>query len=122
MDGWRVRYRDFNLKWSDWSNEFIINDTATTVKNINISKVSIAPNPTKNRVEVSYNISHSELVTAKVFNSIGNEVISLSENEIQNSGNHIYTIDFSEKYEQGIYYLNISFSGKMVSKKIVFVK
>ena len=122
MYGWRVRYRDFNLKWSDWSNEFIINDTATTVENINISKVSIAPNPTKNRVEVSYNISGKELVTAKVFNSIGNEVITLSENEIQNHGNHIYIIDFSEKYEPGIYYLNISFSGKMVSKKIVFVK
>ena len=24
--GWRVRYRDFNLKWSEWSNEYIINN------------------------------------------------------------------------------------------------
>ena len=121
MYGWRVRYRDFNLKWSDWSNEFIINDTATVsqiVDNNNFN-VKISPNPTNNKISINYNLVKNEVVTISIFDNSGKIITTITSNENQKEGEYSFEYHFNNSFDAGVYYCNFNFSGKIISKAIV---
>ena len=103
--GWRVRYRDFNLKWSDWSNEFIINDPATDIEYVN-NNLKLYPNPV-NSVLTIKGIENSANIS--IFDLCGKKVLSQKMNS--------NTIDLSDLVE-GVYIVNITSKKNHINYKI----
>lgn len=106
---YRVKYRDQNLKWSDWSN--------TTAFSVPTGVESLAPmpkqyalgqnypNPFNPTTRISYQIPKTSRVRLQVFNSLGQEVVTLVEGD-QIAGN--YQVEFkADRLSNGIYYYRL---------------
>lgn len=78
------------------------------------------PNPFNPTTKISYNIPANGLVTLKVYDISGKEIITLV-NTYQNAGN--YTIDFDgSKLSTGIYVYKLMFNNQMLSRKMILIK
>lgn len=108
----RVRFRDMNLRWSDWSDtlQFSPSTVSTEQYSTDKTEIHIYPNPTSGTVHV-INVSKIKMI---IFNQIG-QTILVSEFE---SG--VNTLDLN-RFEDGIYYIKIFNSNNNLSdiKKII---
>ena len=78
------------------------------------------PNPFNPNTTISYSIANPGLVTVKIFNILGEEVVQLV-NEYKNSGSYSVNFDAS-RLSSGIYFYTLN-SGSFVStKKMVVLK
>jgi len=78
------------------------------------------PNPFNPNTTISYSIANPGIVTVKIFNVLGEEVIQLV-NEYKNSGSYSVNFDAS-RLSSGIYFYSLT-SGSFVStKKMVVLK
>ncbi len=110
--GWRVRYRDQNLKWSDWSDEatFVV-DKVTTISDQGINNsITAFPNPTSDFVEISGDISIS---TISIYDRFGNRLFL---EPVPSNTNR--RIDLS-MLPQGVYFISITNEKQNVYQKII---
>ncbi|MDP1995145.1 MAG: T9SS type A sorting domain-containing protein, partial [Ignavibacteria bacterium] len=78
------------------------------------------PNPFNPNTTISYSIANPGLVTVKIFNILGEEILQLV-NEYKNSGSYSVNFDAS-RLSSGIYFYTMN-SGSFVStKKMVVLK
>ena len=78
------------------------------------------PNPFNPNTTISYSVANPGLVTVKIFNILGEEIIQLV-NEYKNSGSYSVNFDAS-RLSSGIYFYSLN-SGSFVStKKMVVLK
>lgn len=120
---WRVRYRDFNLKWSDWSDEALINDDSKVKPIVNIqNSILIKPNPVSDVAEISYFIKQNETVTIKIFDYTGRLVHVICENIEQTKGNYtfLWNSRLDKELKSGLFFCTFNFSGKIITKSIVY--
>ncbi len=70
---WRVRYRDHNLKWSEWSDEkeFTISTPVSATDIENKSQASVYPNPSYGSVTIDFSINKSSDVRIDIINIDG---------------------------------------------------
>lgn len=70
---WRVRYRDHNLKWSEWSDEkeFTISTPVSATDIENKSQASVYPNPSDGSVTIDFSINKSSDVRIDIINIDG---------------------------------------------------
>jgi len=94
----RVRFRDANLRWSDWSSTLLFSPSTINTDQYPFEKteIQIYPNPTNGTINI-INFSKIQMV---IFNQIGQTVL-LSEFE---SGEN--TIDLN-RFEDGVYFIKI---------------
>ena len=78
------------------------------------------PNPFNPTTEIKYSIPLSSIVTLKVYNLLGQEVVTLVNHE-QNSGNYIVNFDAS-KLASGVYLYRIQAGYFSLTKKMILVK
>lgn len=78
------------------------------------------PNPFNPNTKISYSISKSGLVSLKVYDILGREIISLL-NETMEAGSYEVTFDGS-KCSSGIYFYKITFGDYIKIKKMVLLK
>ncbi len=77
----------------------------------------ITPNPIGVRAEISFYLSEADPVRLKVYNSTGAMVFETAE-QLYQAGKH--TLQFeNENLIDGIYYLQLSFGEKVLSKKLI---
>jgi len=89
--GWRIRYRDHNLKWSQWSDENDSGITKVEEHPLADNYLKVAPNPFSQTTEISFGLTKDETVSLVIY-SIGNmEVEAILRNERLNAGNHTFT-------------------------------
>jgi Secretion system C-terminal sorting domain/FG-GAP-like repeat len=91
-------------------------DTTNNKQNI----LQVYPNPFNSQIRISYTIKKRGLVNLKLFNSIGQEIEQLK-NEDENAGTH--EINYrNNKLSSGIYFLTLNHEGQTETQKIVLIK
>jgi len=79
------------------------------------------PNPFNPTTTINYSIPKASIVTLKVYNALGVEVMTLVNGEFQSANNYTYTADFS-KLSSGVYYYTIKAGDFSSTKKLMLVK
>jgi hypothetical protein len=78
------------------------------------------PNPFNPTTTIDYSIKSAGLVTLKIYDMLGTEVVSLV-NELKDSGNYSVTFNASN-LPSGIYFYNLTSGNFVATKKLIFLK
>ncbi|MFA6456563.1 MAG: T9SS type A sorting domain-containing protein [Bacteroidota bacterium] len=121
---YRAKYRDHNLRWSDWSNRSA--SFALGVNNQPGQRPTAYhldqnyPNPFNPSTTIRYGIPSSEMVQLKLFDVLGREVLVVV-NMQQDAGTYAVQID-AAALPTGVYFYTLE-SGSFVStKKLIVTK
>ncbi|MBI5403014.1 MAG: T9SS type A sorting domain-containing protein [Ignavibacteriae bacterium] len=79
------------------------------------------PNPFNPTTTIDFSIAKASFVTLKVYDVLGNEVMTLINNELKSANNYSYTADFS-KLSSGVYYYSIKAGDFTSTKKLMLIK
>jgi len=103
---YRVKYRDHNLRWSDWSNRSN-NITGVTKQKSLPTSYGIEqnyPNPFNPTTTIKYQVPAASFVTLTIYDVLGKKVTAL-QNGIVNAGQHEVLWDGSGLSSAAYYYL-----------------
>ena len=124
---YRVKYRDHNLKWSDWSNITSFNVTSNAMVGLEDDIVPTVygleqnfPNPFNPITKINYQLPKNSLVTLKIYDVLGNEIISLV-NEEKAAGKYQSVFDGSQ-LSSGVYFYKIHAGDFLEIKKLILLK
>ena len=79
------------------------------------------PNPFNPSTKINFTIPTDGYVTLKIYNSLGEEVKTLAENEYYTKG--AYSLDFNGKFlPSGAYYYRLSSGSYSAVKKMLLIK
>ena len=123
--GFRVRYRDHNLKWSPWSDEktFIIvgmENLRSDIPGI-VTLYQNYPNPFFSSSTISYRINSGTFVELRIYDVFGKEIKTLVD-KYQQAGD--YQVDFQagQTIPEGVYYVKILVEGGTASKTMIITQ
>ncbi|MBI1933679.1 MAG: fibronectin type III domain-containing protein [Ignavibacteriales bacterium] len=126
---YRVKYRDHNLKWSEWSNSIMFNPITNIVSEKELPSIfkleQNYPNPFNPVTVIKYQIPFVQKLNAvnvslKIYDILGREVKALV-NRVQKPGN--YEIVFNaENLPSGTYFYKISAGNFSDVKKMILLK
>lgn len=124
---YRVKYRDHNLKWSNWSNITSFNVTSNAIVGLEDDIVPTVygleqnfPNPFNPITKINYQLPKNSLVTLKIYDVLGNEIISLV-NEEKAVGKYQSVFDGSQ-LSSGVYFYKIHAGDFLEIKKLILLK
>ena len=82
-----------------------------------LTDVQVFPNPVSDQVTIKYTLSRNAIVTVKVMDVLGNEVITLiyQRNE---SGEQSFTYPLASKLQRGFYFVRVVAGTETVIKRI----
>jgi len=83
---------------------------------IDLRFLDVYPNPVENSATISLALESSKSVQITLMNSLGQRVSSVNYGDL--SGNQKLSYNMSE-LNPGVYYLNITVNGELITKKIV---
>ncbi len=120
---YRVKYRDHNLKWSEWSNTTAFNtptDVASEKIPTSFSLAQNYPNPFNPITKINYSLPKSGIVTIKLYDILGKEV-GIIESSFKSPGN--YSVSFDASFLASGVYIYKMVSGDFSScKKLMLIK
>lgn len=120
---YRIKVRDHNLKWSNWSNTVEFSLPHDTVDNSLITNYDLLqnfPNPFNSETKIIYQIPQSSFVSLKVYDILGNEIATLV-NQEKRTGR--YEAVLNSKYlSSGVYFYKILVGSYSQTKKFIIVK
>lgn len=120
---YRVKYRDHNTKWSDWSNTTSFNNVVSideTLLPLQYKLEQNFPNPFNPLTKISFSIMEAGNVKLMVFDILGNLVRVLFDEEM-NAGSYTYTFDASS-LSSGVYFYKIQSGNFSDLKKMILLK
>lgn len=79
------------------------------------------PNPFNPTTNINFELSKNGIVNLSVFNSLGQKVVTIVNNQLLNSGSHKILLDLSSK-PSGLYFLVLQQNGKMQTQKMILIK
>ena len=98
---------------------------ATSAGFLSVEKFDVKtyPNPFENQFSINYNVQKDADILIELFDNAGKKIETLVENKLQ-EGNYIYQYNAKENnLSQGIYFINYSVDGKLLStEKVVHIK
>jgi hypothetical protein len=113
---YRLRQIDFDGTYS-YSNEIEVE--YSPVPN-NLVLEQNYPNPFNPTTKINYQLPANGFVNLKIFDALGNEVITLL-NQVQNEG--VHSIDFNaDNLTSGIYFYTLRFNDVTKSNKMILIK
>jgi hypothetical protein len=119
-----VRYRDHNLKWSDWSNLVLFNSTgiisgvdAFSDHSGHDQLLQNYPNPFSNSTVFTYQIQERGKVSFSILDLSGKEIRTISAG-VKSPGQYNLEIN-SGKMENGIYFLRMKTDDATISRKMI---
>ena len=115
---YRIKQVDYNgnFEYFELGSEVVIE-----VPN-NFSLAQNYPNPFNPTTMIKYSIGSNQHVTLKIYNVLGNEVVTLV-NEVKDAGS--YVVDFSTNSVQlssGVYYYQLKSDSFIETKKMILIK
>jgi hypothetical protein len=123
----RVRYRDKNLQWSNWSSELdlVVSNISEIEKNESVFITDYKlynnfPNPFNPTTRIQFDIRESGYVNLNVYNNLGELVDELLDGKV-NAGHYSVNFDASN-LSSGIYYYKLSSNNFVEIKKMLLVK
>ncbi len=116
----RTRYRDNNLKWSNWSDSWLF--TTTGIKDLSGLENEILlfqnfPNPFKNNTIFKYELAESSEVTFR-FYDMNNKIILERKEGLKPKGIHTFNF-FDENLKSGIYLCEMISGNRRRTKTMV---
>jgi hypothetical protein len=120
---YRVKYRDHNLKWSDWSNAVTFNNV------VSVEETSLPfefkldqnyENPFNPSTTIAYTLPVDGDITLKVYNAIGELVTELI-NENQTAGRHQFNFN-ANTLPSGIYFAELRSNESVQRIKMILLK
>ncbi len=101
-------------------NEFYASDGTGIEEMTAEATVNIYPNPLSSNATILINVPHAEIMTANVYNLVGEIVMTLDEKLLQSGEN---LIDFNaNSLSNGLYFVSINAGNKKITKKITISK
>lgn len=94
-----------------------IQGVSVTEMNGNDNSMICYPNPFRDKTTIYYNLNGNEKVTIKVYNTVGQEVATLVNNEFAQTGQHAVTFS-SQGMASGVYYCVLSSGSKKIVRKL----
>ncbi|MFI5237296.1 MAG: AGE family epimerase/isomerase [Ignavibacteriales bacterium] len=103
----------------------------TVISNVNPEDVIVAdkfelkqnyPNPFNPSTQISWYQPEGTNVILKVFNTLGEEVITLIDNEYKNAGSHSTLFVVNSKLSSGVYFYQLRAGNFIETKKMILVK
>jgi len=82
-----------------------------------LSSVKVFPNPVVDQISLSYRLSKTSTVSIKVMDALGNEVMTLLNQELD-AGPQSHVFDTSNKLTNGFYFIRVSAGTETVVKRI----
>jgi len=82
-----------------------------------LTDVQVYPNPVTDQINIKYALSRNALVTVKVMDVLGNEVLTLVSQRI-GSGDQSFTYPISNKLARGFYFIRVVAGTESVIKRI----
>lgn len=120
---YRVKYRDHNLKWSEWSNTVQFQVTAENYDDELMDGVALKqnfPNPYNSATKIIYRILEKSFVTLKVYDILGNEITTLVNREME-AGE--YEAEFEGKnLSSGVYFYKLQAGSYSKTKKLTLIR
>ncbi|NWF88736.1 MAG: T9SS type A sorting domain-containing protein, partial [Ignavibacteriaceae bacterium] len=120
---YRVKYRDHNVKWSNWSNATAFNFVTGVEEDVMPYVYNLEqnyPNPFNPSTQISFSIADAGQYSLKVFNILGQEIKTLVIRYLQ-PGN--YNANFDAKgLSSGIYIYQLSGNNKVLTKKMMLIR
>jgi Secretion system C-terminal sorting domain len=110
-------YPDLKTKWE--SGEILAVDDGTALPT-EFSLKQNYPNPFNPTTTITYTISHNSNVKLEVINILGQKVATLINKE-QPAGEHKVNFD-AANLSSGVYFYNLTASGKTITKKMMLLK
>lgn len=83
----------------------------------NINNVKVFYNPISQQINVSFKLLKQSVVSVKLMDALGNEVLNLSNSTLE-SGNQAFAFDTGDKITPGFYFLRVVAAGETVVKRI----
>ncbi|HKC69962.1 MAG TPA: T9SS type A sorting domain-containing protein, partial [Bacteroidia bacterium] len=97
----------------------IINAPLTGIKNIEaMVNLNVYPNPSSGVVNLAFNFTENHLVAVEVTDMLGRVIENMDAKTYQ-TGETIITLGAKNKYQTGIYFVNITVDGQKISKKVI---
>ena len=115
----RVRYRDNNLKWSDWSDSYLLNPTSSTEMSLpnEFFLSQNYPNPFYQTTTFTYQIVEDSKISFRIYDIHYNLVEEIS-GGYKPKG--VYQFEYhADKLSSGIYYCEINSGNKLLIRKII---
>ena len=82
--------------------------------------MTIAPNPARAKVSISYELAGEEFVQLEVYNTMGQRIQVLSEG-LQEQGSH--TIQYAtEHLSDGMYYIYLKLGDEVITKPVMIMR
>jgi hypothetical protein len=121
---YRVKYRDHNLRWSNWSNRSNSITVAGVAKELLLPTVYCLeqnyPNPFNPTTSIKFSIPQSGMVSLNVFDILGREVMTVL-NQFQTAGS--YTVNLAaSKLATGTYVYRLESGSFSSVKKMMLIK
>ncbi|MCX6230195.1 MAG: Omp28-related outer membrane protein [Bacteroidetes bacterium] len=79
--------------------------------------LAIYPNPAKENVQISYNLTKKVNVSINIYNSIGGLVFTQNQGELQ-TGSHTANVKINS-LSSGIYFINVKAGDNIITKKLI---
>lgn len=83
-----------------------------------IDLVRIYPNPVSTQLNVTYTLSKESLVTIKILDVLGNEVLTLLSQKASSTGEQTNSFNVSSKLNSGLYFVKIVAGSETIIKRI----
>jgi hypothetical protein len=122
---YRARYRDYNLKWSPWSDE--VSFLYTGIGDISFLSADFFlsqnyPNPFSASTKIGYRLNTGSFVSIKVYDRVGVEITTLV-SEKKQPGTYIVRFPVTDKgISAGIYYVQMKCDNLIQTRKMVVVR
>ena len=124
----RVRVRDNQNKWSNWSNSINVKIIDQSNENINTPPATTFkvqqnyPNPFNPATTIKYQLPEANYVSLKIFNSLGEVVATLIDNEYQEIGTHSQLYLVNSSLSSGVYFYRLQAGDYVDTKKMILIK
>jgi hypothetical protein len=119
----RVRYRDHNLKWSEWSETLEFSPVSilpVTGESTGTTLHQNYPNPFRDRTNISYYLSEPAAVTIRICNALNQVEQELDEGN-QSTGLHSVTVDLGNS-AGGLYFFRMAAGDGVYTRKMMKMK
>jgi hypothetical protein len=121
---WRIRYRDHNVRWSEWSDSAVFTVVATQIIEMqNENYISVIPNPFNKKVEISFIVENSENVNISIIDIHGKQIKQLADNYLSIGQYNVIwdgTDNNGKKVAFGMYFCALKSSNLNKAIKLIF--
>jgi hypothetical protein len=115
---YRLKQVDYDGTFA-YSQEIEVDLNASTVKSFSLEQNY--PNPFNPVTTIRFNLPAESRVTLKVFNMLGEEVLSLLDNQLTEAGTHSVNVN-AAGLPSGIYMYRVQAGNEILSRKMILIK